>query len=116
LFYGWYGYVLHKVGKHEKEKEIFEIGLRLFPRSSLIIRDQAVCALSRGDTTEANECLYKVKSVHKNEYGFSELDTEMKLGYIYEEANIIDKAEEHYRNAFELAPQDINPIYGLVQK
>jgi tetratricopeptide (TPR) repeat protein len=112
MFYYRYGEDLHKVGKHEKEKEISEIGLS-FPNSSYILWNQAGCALSRGDTIEANEYLEKVKSVSKNEYGFLKLDTEMSLGYIYEEASIIDKAEEHYRSAFEMAPQDINAINDL---
>jgi TolB-like protein len=37
FFYDSYGKALHEVGKHEKEKEISEIGLRFFPNSNGII-------------------------------------------------------------------------------
>ncbi len=113
-FYDWYGRALHKVGKHDKEKEIYEIGLRFFPNSAYITFKQAVCALSQGNTSKANECLEKFKSIFK-EMGYSEARLEYNLGRIYEEANIIDKAEEHYRNAYELNPQDKWTIYYLAR-
>ncbi|MCD6597275.1 MAG: hypothetical protein J7L04_06280, partial [Bacteroidales bacterium] len=52
-FYLDFGKALHKAGKHEKENEIFELGLRLFPNNTNkrdILWHQAICALSRKDT------------------------------------------------------------------
>jgi tetratricopeptide (TPR) repeat protein len=80
-YYHWYGRALHKVGKHEKEKELYEIGLRIRPKSGWITLNQAVCALSLDDTTKANECL--------------------------------EKAEVHFRKAYELEPQDLSHILIL---
>ena len=64
MFYSSYGEALHAVGNHEKEKEISEIGLQFFPDSYSIRINQAICALSLGDTTEANECFEEIKSIY----------------------------------------------------
>ena len=100
--------------KHDKEKEIIETGLRFFPDSWGIIGDQALCAVSRGDSIEANEYIAKFKSISK-ESGRSEAAIESNLGFLYSEANIINKAEKHYRNAYKLEPQNISRILGLSQ-
>jgi len=112
LFYDWYGKALHELGNHEKEKEIFEIGLQFFPTSYNIIFNQVICARTLGDTTEANECFEKIKSIYKGQ-GVSDAVTELDLGTTYRLAGIIYKAEVHYRNAYEMEPQDIWIIYRL---
>ena len=53
-YYYLYGSALHNAGKHEKEKEISEIGAKLFPGWARITMNQAISALWRGDTIEAN--------------------------------------------------------------
>ncbi|MCK5375335.1 MAG: hypothetical protein KAJ40_08620, partial [Alphaproteobacteria bacterium] len=112
-YYYLYGSALHNAGKHEKEKEISEIGLEIYPKSREITRNMAVCALSQGDTSKANVYLEKLKSVGK-ELGISEAIIERSdLGFAYEEANIIDNAEVHYRKAYELEPLDIEAISTL---
>jgi len=113
LFYREYGRALHKVGKHKEEKELYKIGLSIFPDNGWITFRQAVCALSQGDT-EAIEYVEKIRSIMNN-YGFKESVQEYYLGSLYEEANIIDKAEEHRRNAYELNPQDVWTIYYLAR-
>jgi Flp pilus assembly protein TadD len=45
--------------------------------------------------------------------GYSEAGIELNLGWLYLQANIIDNAEAHFRNAFELKPQNKWYIYGL---
>jgi len=111
-FYRWYGEALHKVGNHEKEKEIYEICLRINPKSGWIRYYQAVCALSRNDTIKANEYLERGKS-RSREWGQSEDDIEGFQGFTYLGANILDKAEVHFRNSFEMDPHNILGIYRL---
>jgi TolB-like protein/Tfp pilus assembly protein PilF len=111
-YYENYGFALHKAGVHEKEEGIYEIGLSVFPESDYILFRQAVCALSMGDTSKANEYLAKLIPLAK-ELNYSESAIERALGQIYEEANILDQAEEHYRKAYELEPQNINRILHL---
>jgi tetratricopeptide (TPR) repeat protein len=112
LYYDWYLYTLHKVGKHDKEKEISEIGLKFFPDSWRIIWNQAVCALSMGDTTKANELIEKFRSIRKEE-GRSESVIERDIGIIFKQADIIDKAEVHLRKAYELERENVNRIFNL---
>ena len=102
-FYDKFLQALHNTGNHEKEKEISEIGLRLFPNSNYILYRMAVCDLSHGNITEANEVLVKYKAKHK-ELGTPENLLEVNLGQMYEEANIMDKAELHFRKAYEIEP------------
>jgi tetratricopeptide (TPR) repeat protein len=105
IYYARYGLALHKVGNHEKEKEIYDIGLSLIPNSIEISYRQIICALSQGDTINANEYIAKGKTIRK-ESGYSESLLECVFGQIYEEANILEKAEVHYRKAYELKPQN----------
>jgi TolB-like protein len=102
-FYDNYGEALHRVGNHEREKEISEIGLNVFPNSNFILYRQAVCALSQGNTAEANEVLVKYMAKHK-ELGTSEYWLEQYLGELNEEANIMNQAELHFRKAYEIEP------------
>ncbi|MBN2861978.1 MAG: hypothetical protein JXN62_02375 [Bacteroidales bacterium] len=96
---------LHNSGNHEREKEIAEIGLSAIPNNSnWIYFRQAICALSRGDTLEADEVFQKYYAKHK-ELGTSEWVLELWTGQIYEEANLTDQAEIHYRKSFELFPE-----------
>jgi len=106
-FYDEYGKALHKAGKHEKENEIFELGLRLFPNNINkrdILWRQSICALSRKDTMEANEYIEKFISV-KKEIGASLINIEHQMGNIHFYANMFVEAEEHYRKAYEMNPQ-----------
>ena len=114
LFYDWYGRALHKDGNHEKEEEIYQIGLNFFPNSPAILYRQAVCALSLGKTAEAHEFIEKFRFRHK-ELGSFTFDIEGYVGWIYSDANIIDKAEVHFRKAYELNPHNTWWIYCLAQ-
>jgi tetratricopeptide (TPR) repeat protein len=105
LFYARYGLALHKMGNHEKEKEIYDIGLSFFPNSIEISYRQIICALSLGDTINANKYIAKGITIRK-EAGYSESYLARVFGNIYEEANIPGKAEAYYRKAYELKPQN----------
>ncbi len=112
-FYFFYGRALYRAGKHNKEKEISEIGAKLFPLKGRISANLAICALSRSDTIKANESITKLRAILKG-YGYSEAVIEFTVGsLIYEEANIISQAEIHLRNAYSLEPQYIQLISSL---
>jgi len=102
FFYDRFLMALHKVGNHEREKQIADIGLKIFPNSNWILYRMAVCALSKGNTTEANQILLKYKAKHQD-LGTTEPQLEVLLGQMYMEANIMDQAEMHYRKAYELS-------------
>jgi TolB-like protein len=95
---------LHETGNHEREKEIYELGLKAIPnRSNYFYYRKLVCALSHGDTSAVNEVLPKYFAKHK-ELGTPEVTLERFLGNMYEEANLLDQAEIHYRRVHEIDP------------
>jgi tetratricopeptide (TPR) repeat protein len=106
---------LHKFGKHEREREISNLVLKILPdQSNWPYYRMAICALSHGNTEEANEILVKYMAKHK-ELGTKENLLEFFLGQMYEEANIMDQAEMHFRKAHELNPQSVDDIYWLAR-
>jgi TolB-like protein len=111
-FYPWFGRAYHMVGKHKEEKEIYKIGLSIFPDNQDIISSQAICALSQGNIKEANEYIAVYKKCIK-ESGYTESILEFYLGKIYQEANLVNKAIEHFRNAHNLEPQNLSYIRYL---
>jgi tetratricopeptide (TPR) repeat protein len=104
---------LHKTGNHEREKEVAEIGLNTIPaNSNWILYHMVICALSQGKTKEADEILVKYFAKHK-ELGTPEHLLEQFLGQMYENANILDEAEVHFRKSCELYPQRHTGMYQL---
>ena len=103
----------HQVNDHKKEKEVYELGLYLFPDYARIIQFQAICAFSQGDTDKANEFISKYKSIGKNRSLWPESRILSGVGTIYTEANLLDKAEFSYRQALELDPRNPARINNL---
>jgi len=104
----------HECGKHERENEIYEIGLSLFPNDVDIISRQAICALSRGDSVVANNYIKKIVTL-LNESNKSEVEITRHLGSIYESAKFFDKAEKKYKRALEIDPNNLWISYFLIQ-
>ena len=104
---------LHKTGKHEREREISYLVLKILPdQSNWPYYRMAICALSHGNTEEANEILVKYRAKHK-ELGTQEDILEIYFGGMYEEAGIMDQAEMHYRKSYELNTQNVTCIFNL---
>ncbi len=104
--YYWLGDAYHKVNDHKREKEVYELGLSVFPDHQWIIQNQATCALSQGDTAEANNLLTKYKSIRKNKSQWPESRILSSVGYIYTGANLFDEAEIYCRQALKLDPRN----------
>ena len=96
------GVSYHKIGDHKREKEVYELGLSLFPDYAWIIENQAICALSQGDTDKADNFITKYKSILKNINGWPESKILSVVGNIYSEANLFDEAELSIRQSLEL--------------
>ncbi len=106
------GGAYHKVGNHKREREVYEMGLELFPEYDRIIRLQAICALSQGDTIEANKYLARYITIRERER-LQEAQKQNILGNIYWSANIMDKAEAYYLEALDLNPNFTGAMYNL---
>ena len=109
----WFGGMAnHETGQHTREKEIYALGLSVLPDHQIIIKEQAICALSQGDTIEANEYIAKLRSLEVPEI-YGEQDINHFIGSIYEEAGYVDIAEKILRQTYDANPQDKELIYDL---
>lgn len=111
MVYEKVGLCYHALGQHTKEQDVYEHGLRLNPDHPEIIYRQAVCALSQGDTTEANKLIEKYRSI-REEQG-QRIGALGSVGRIYEEADYLDIAEKSFRHAFEIYPENIRVMNNL---
>lgn len=112
LYYEWYGKALREIGNQEKEKEILEKGLIIYPGSYNISIQQAILNLSRGNENEAEADLHRLDSIMK-EVGYSEVGIELVFGLVHYYADVLETAEAHFKKAYVLAPQNPNALYWL---
>jgi tetratricopeptide (TPR) repeat protein len=106
------GFCYHKTGKYRKEKMLYMKAERDFPDNSSIILRQTILALTVKDEKGANKYLEKYLSLRK-EQSASEIQIAESLGNIYFQANLMDKAEEFYRKALSLSPNNAYYINNL---
>ena len=106
------GHDYHIIGNHIREREIYELALTIEPNNRSIIARQAICALSLGDTIEANGYLTKYFTI-REERGLTEVQKQNILGNIYWDANILEKAEKYYREALDLRPNFTTAMNNL---
>ena len=112
-FYTAPGWVYHKLENHEREWEIYEMGLRAIPDYQGIIYHQAICALSQGDTVEATRLIEHQRSLFE-ELGWGAW-SQVSESEIYEEAGYLDRAEKLLRTALTLSPDSPESAYGLAR-
>jgi tetratricopeptide (TPR) repeat protein len=105
--YNQLGIAYHKTCQYKKEKKLYKKAELDFPDDNLLIRRQAILSLAEGDEKEAKKYIDKYISIRK-ENSASEASIMAGVAGIYSDANIPDKAEEYYRQALSLEPE--NPI------
>lgn len=99
------GRAYHELGNHKREKEVYELGLSIFPDYYGIIKGQAICAISQGDTIRGNELIERYISLYNEENeAFSAHSEKYSIGLIYSSANEFEKAEQFFRQALEINP------------
>ena len=113
FIYHWLGHAYHKINEHKKEKEVYELGLSIFPDHLRIIQHQAICALSQGNTDKADDFITKYKSIRKNKSQWPESRILSSVGYIYTAANLCNEAEITYRQGLSLDPGNPSRMYDL---
>ena len=102
--YRFLGLSYHKTGQYKKEKKLYKKAEIDFPDNSVLIYRQVILALSESHPKDANEYIEKYKTIRK-ENSASESAIATSLASIYNEAGILDKAEEYYREANALDPK-----------
>ena len=106
------GEAYHEIEKHRKENKTYKVGLKLWADAHQIIISQAVCALSLGDTTEANNYITKYRSILETE-GSGEYWINCQIGRIYRDADYLDIAEKFLRQANDKNIQDAEVMNAL---
>ncbi|MBG0859790.1 MAG: tetratricopeptide repeat protein, partial [Bacteroidales bacterium] len=107
LDYTVFGEAYHRIGKYDKEKELYKQAEQDFPDDPSVIYRQAILSLIERDTSAANRYIEKYISIRTvNSESKAAITT--SLAQIYSEAGILDKAEEYYQQALSLEPE--NPV------
>jgi len=106
LVYCWLGDSYHHLNNHKREKEVYELGLIGSPENTTIVRYQAICELSQGNSDQADKLIAKYKSIAKNTNHWSESRILIGMGNIYAKAELFDEAEKHFRQALALDPEN----------
>jgi tetratricopeptide (TPR) repeat protein/AraC-like DNA-binding protein len=113
------GYAYHKTGHYKKEKKIYRKAEHDYPGNSTLLFRQAILALTEGNTIAATQYIEKYESVRKDQ-SWSDVRITTGLAEIYYQAGIMDKAEECYRQALSLEPENSvrmdNLAYFLIDK
>ena len=111
-FYTFFADVCNRAGMYDKESEVLENGLILFPDDIELIWRKARLLISKGDTKKATELILKYRWLSKHS-GSSESGIENRIGALFEEANSFDQAEGHYRTALKLDPSNYSIMIDL---
>jgi tetratricopeptide (TPR) repeat protein len=111
-FYTNLGYAYHKKGQFRKEKKLYRKAGHDFPDDPTVIFRQTVLTLSEGKIKDANEYLEKFKSIRKDQAA-SEATIIANMANIYWQAEILDKAEEYFREALSLEPESLARMNNL---
>ncbi len=112
-FYAEYAYALHLNGLHEKEKEIYEMGLRINPDNFWNIGYHAICNISQGDYITAEKNIARFRSIVREDYNWPESLIELYIGHAFLGGNDSIQAEKQYRKAYDLDDTDILIIFNL---
>jgi len=102
------GDAYHQLGNHERENELYEIGIAAIPQDFWILEYQAICAFSRGEKEEAEEILARYQDVRKNVTYCTGAMIFTGLGFIYTKAGMLEEAEEYYRETTVMEPGNPN--------
>jgi len=100
------GDTYHKLGEHEKEAEVLELGRRLFPEAVIMLQYQIICAMSHGEIEDAEQMIFEYKSMRQNIFHCTEAMIATGIGVIYSEAGLQKEAESYYRKAIEEEPKN----------
>jgi tetratricopeptide (TPR) repeat protein len=131
--YSYLGEAYHKTGNYKKEKRCYEKAGKDFPDDPVLTFRKAVLALSEGNSVKADKLIEKFISIAKENSGLeAEIADKVTKGFsdeasiagnlanIFSEANIPNKAEEYFRQALSLEPENparINDLaYFLIDK
>ena len=104
-------YCYHKLGRHQKEKEILEKASKIYPDHPGIIGRYAICARSRLRHTEAQYYINQLTDVLRKN-GLSESDIAFHLGKLFMTTDYLE-AEKYLRTAYRHDPDNVEKMAAL---
>ncbi len=110
--YTYLGEAYYKTGKYRKEKKLYYKADLEYPDDPPLLYREAVLALSSSKRDKASQIMEKYTKVQE-ERSLSEARILTLLAYIYEEAGFKDLAEQNYRRALSLEPDNPTVLNGL---
>jgi len=102
--YTFLGLAYHETHQFKKENKLYKKAEQDFPEYPALIYNQAVLALSEGQTKDANDYIEEYTSLLR-ERSSNEADITTNLASIYSDAGDLDEAETYYKKALSLEPQ-----------
>jgi tetratricopeptide (TPR) repeat protein len=113
--YIFLGRAYHFEGEHKKEERIFETGREFWPEQNLTFDYwQAICAVSRGDSANANAYLSDFKKMTEMQ-GWPEANQLLWYAGIYAGAESFEQAEHYYRESLSLRPENETVKYEFAR-
>ncbi len=110
--YAALGLAYHKTGQVKKEKELYKKSEKDFPRNLLLTGMQAILAFNENDTIEVNKYIDRYVSLCKENL-LREPVIAANIAEIYSDAGIPGKAEEYYKEALSLEPENPGILNSL---
>ena len=105
------GGAYHELGAHKKEQKVFDKGQELWPKQkSTFDYWKAICAISQGDSVKAAYHLSEIRKVLA-QLGWSEGNILAWYAGAYGKGESFKRAEDYYRKAYSLKPEDYHLIF-----
>lgn len=105
----------HELGEPEKEGEIINLGVRLFPQNGYILSYRAIWALTQDDTEGNGQIMEDYLSFRHNVTNCPEALISTDFGFLYAKAGRMGEAEEKYRLAILQDPENLQYQMNLAK-
>ncbi len=103
----------HQLEEYTKEGEILALGNRLFPKNGYIQFYRAIWAVTQEDTVLTHQIMEDYLSFRHNVTNCPEALISNDIGFIYSSAGLFDEAEQHFRSAIRMEPQNLQYHFNL---
>ena len=114
-YYGDLGWAYHKTGQLEKERRLYKKAEKYVKDDRYITGDRAVLSLTEKDTVEAGRYLEKY-TIFCKDNSLPETDIATGIAWIYLKADLPDKAEQYFRKALLLDPENPGKMKTLANR
>ena len=99
------GYAYHNTGQYKKERRLYRKAEKDFPDDPTLTWRKAILFLTLRDTVSAGGCIEKYKSIYRDN-AWPEAALARNLGLAYSQADMPHRAEDFFRRAVRLEPDN----------